>query len=189
MGLGELLLIAVGLSMDAFAVSICKGLELGHYRLKNAAIVGGYFGVFQAAMPLIGYFIGAQFAGVIAAYDHWIAFLLLAFIGGKMLADGLKKDTDAPMENAANALRMRNMLPVSLATSIDALAVGLTFAFLQVDVLPAITIIGITTLLLSMVGMKIGSLFGLRFRSQATMAGGVILILIGIKILVEHLGA
>ena len=188
----ELVLIAVGLSMDAFAVSICKGLVLDRATVKNAAIVGGYFGLFQALMPLLGYLIGAQFSSLIEAYDHWVAFFLLLFIGGKMIYECLRdrkagETETADAERGTDCLSIKNMLPYAIATSIDALAVGISFAFLKVDILPAILSIGFITLVLSMLGVKIGNLFGTRFKSQAELAGGVILLLIGIKILIEHL--
>ncbi len=184
----ELLLIAVGLSMDAFAVSICSGLSMKKASLKSAAIVGLYFGGFQAAMPLVGYLLGAGFADKITAFDHWIAFALLAVIGGKMIIESFKKE-DCPCGiEDATVLRPARMLPLAVATSIDALAVGGSFAFLQVNIAPAVSLIGITTLLFSMAGVKIGSVFGLRFKAKAEFAGGVILILMGAKILLEHLG-
>ncbi len=187
MQLIELFLIAVGLSMDAFAVSICRGLSMRRITLKKALIIGLYFGIFQAGMPLIGYFLGSQFAAYITSADHWIAFLLLAFIGGKMVKDSFDKEE----ENACppeEPLTVRNMLPLAVATSIDALAVGVSFAFLHVDILPAVGFIGATTLILSMTGVKLGQIFGLKFKSKAEFAGGCILILMGLKILLEHLG-
>ena len=184
MGFFELFLIAAGLSMDAFAVAICSGLSSREAVFKRAVIVGLYFGVFQAAMPLIGYLIGSQFADAISAFDHWIAFVLLLFIGGKMIFESFKKEDGKP---ADASLKLSRMLPLALATSIDALAVGVSFAFLSVDIVPAISFIGVITLLLSMAGVKIGSLFGTKFKSKAELAGGVILILMGVKILLEHM--
>lgn len=187
MSLLELLLIAVGLSMDAFAVSICSGLSMRKVTLRKALVVGLYFGGFQAAMPLAGYLLGSGFSHLITAYDHWVAFLLLGFIGGKMVRDGFSGD-DGCAECQEASLGLRDMLPLALATSIDALAVGVSFAFLQVRIIPAVSFIGITTLTLSMAGVKIGNVFGTRFKSKAELAGGVILILMGAKILLEHMG-
>jgi len=185
MGFLELFLIAAGLSMDAFAVAVCTGLSSRERLFKKAVIVGLYFGFFQAAMPLIGYLIGAQFADAISAFDHWIAFVLLLFIGGKMIFESFKKE-DGKVADAS--LKPSKMLPLALATSIDALAVGVSFAFLSVDIVPAISFIGAVTFLLSMAGVKIGSLFGTKFKSKAELAGGVILVLMGAKILMEHMG-
>ena len=177
--------LAIGLSMDAFAVAISKGLTMAKTTLKKALIVGLYFGIFQAGMPLIGYAVASQFAEMIVAVDHWIAFGLLSFLGGKMIVGGLKKE--APSEKETS-LGPKEMLPLAVATSIDALAVGVSFAFLHVDVLPAVLFIGITTFTLSAAGVKIGSLFGARFKSKAELAGGIILVLIGLNILLDHLG-
>lgn len=187
MSLLELFIVAVGLSMDAFAVSICKGLSLRTFRIKNALVVGAFFGVFQALMPLIGYFIAGLFADKINAFDHWIAFGLLVFIGVRMIKESFD-DACCEDEDPAVALRWSLMLTLAIATSIDALAVGVTFAFLSVNIWVSAFIIGITTFLFSFVGVKIGSVFGTRFKSKAEFAGGLILILIGIKILLEHLG-
>lgn len=181
----ELFLIATGLSMDAFAVSICKGLAMKRCTLGKAGIVGLYFGGFQALMPLIGYFLGVQFRDVITSVDHWIAFILLGVIGGNMIREAL--GTEA-CETADASLDVRNMLALAVATSIDALAVGVTFAFLQVNIVPAVCFIGVITFTLSAAGVKIGNVFGTRFKAKAELAGGVILILIGAKILLEHLG-
>lgn len=186
MSLMELFLIAVGLSMDAFAVALCTGLSLKKAGLRQAATVGLYFGIFQAGMPLIGYLCGSAFADTIKAYDHWIAFILLCIIGGNMIK-GAIGEKDCEMGGEAS-LRFRDMLPLAVATSIDALAVGISFAFLQVNVVPAVSFIGIVTLALSMAGVKIGNIFGARFRSKAEITGGVVLILIGLKILLEHTG-
>ena len=185
MSLFELFIIAVGLSMDAFAVAGCKGLSMRRATLKNALIVGLYFGVFQAAMPLIGYFLGVSLADQITAYDHWIAFALLAIIGGKMIYESFHKDADG--EDEGGEVTFQKMLPLAVATSIDALAVGVSFAFLRVSIFPAVTFIGVVTLTLSMLGVKIGNIFGAKFKSKAELAGGVILILMGTKILLEHL--
>lgn len=178
----ELLLIALGLSMDAFAVSICKGLSLGKLKLRHAVLVGLYFGGFQALMPLIGWAMGYRFEHVIESVDHWIAFLLLAVIGIGMIRESSKT------EELNGDLGFRTMLLLAIATSIDALAVGVTFAFLQVRIVPAAGLIGVTTFLLSAFGVYIGRAFGLRYKSKAELAGGIILILIGLKILLEHLG-
>ena len=184
MSLTELLLIAVGLSMDAFAVAICKGLALTKLRVRDAALVGLFFGGFQGGMPLLGYFLGYQFKDVIARFDHWIAFILLVIIGGNMLKDAF----DQEEESCDASLSFKNLAVLAVATSIDALAVGVTFAFWDVQIIPAVSFIGIITFLLSMVGVKIGNLFGCRYKSKAEMAGGIILILMGTKILLEHLG-
>lgn len=179
-----LFLIAVGLSMDAFAVSICKGLSVKKLSPKHALLVGVYFGGFQFLMPVIGYLLGFRFEHLITNIDHWIAFVLLAFIGGNMIKESFSKE-----ESCADAsFGFRTMLLMALATSIDALAVGVTFALLpDVDLGAAVGCIGVTTFLLSGVGIKVGSVFGGRCRSKAQLAGGVILVLIGTKILVEHL--
>lgn len=178
-----LFLIAAGLSMDAFAVSICKGLSVKKLSPKHALLVGVYFGGFQFLMPVIGYLLGFRFEHLITNIDHWIAFVLLAFIGGNMIKESFSKE-----ESCADAsFGFRTMLLMALATSIDALAVGVTFALLpDVNLGAAVGCIGVTTFLLSGVGIKVGSVFGGRCRSKAQLAGGVILILIGLKILVEH---
>lgn len=184
MGLIELFLMAVGLSMDAFAVSICKGLAMRKCTWIKAGIVGLYFGVFQAGMPLLGYFLGSQFRSVITSVDHWIAFILLGLIGAGMLKEAFNPEE----EEADESLDVRTMLGLAVATSIDALAVGVTFAFLQVKIIPAVSCIGVITFLISAAGVKIGHVFGARYQKGAQVAGGVILILLGVKILVEHLG-
>ena len=184
MGLGELFFIAVGLSMDAFAVAVCKGLSIRRLRPRHAVIVGLYFGVFQALMPALGYFLGSAFAEAVTQIDHWIAFLLLAAIGGNMIRESLRED-DEPCDPS---LGPREMLGLALATSIDALAVGVSFAFLRVDIAPAVTLIGCVTFLLSLGGVWLGHLFGARFKSKAEFLGGLVLILLGLKILLEHLG-
>jgi len=178
----ELLLIAVGLSMDAFAVSICKGLSLKELKPRHAALVGLYFGGFQALMPLIGWAMGYRFEHVIESVDHWIAFSLLAVIGIGMIRESRQT------EELNGDLGFRTMMLLAVATSIDALAVGVTFAFLQVRILPAAGLIGVTTFFLSALGVYIGRAFGLRYKAKAELAGGIILILIGLKILLEHLG-
>lgn len=189
MGIFELFILAVGLSMDAFAVAICKGLSLKKVCPRHMVIVGLWFGGFQALMPLIGYLVGAQFRESITAFDHWIAFVLLALIGGNMIREAFSKEEECDeCSDTDNSLHIRSMFPMAVATSIDALAVGVSFAFLKVEIVPAISFIGVITFLLSGLGVKIGSLFGLRFKSKAELAGGIILILIGLKILLEHLG-
>ena len=187
MSIFELLLLAVGLSMDALAVSICKGLALSKTRLRECAIVGLWFGFFQALMPTIGYFLGASFERYIAAFDHWIAFILLAAIGANMIRESFSKEPSP----AGAALSFRAMLSLAIATSIDALAAGITFAFFLNSIfsmLFAVSLIGLTTFLISAAGVKIGSIFGAKYKAAAERAGGIILILLGLKILLEHLG-
>lgn len=183
MGFIELLLIAVGLSMDAFAVSVCKGLSVKKVGVKHAALAGLYFGGFQFLMPVIGYLLGFRFESVIESIDHWVAFVLLAFIGGNMIKESFGK-----AEELNDDFGVKTMLLMAIATSIDALAVGITFAFLEVQILPAAGLIGVTTFLLSFVGIYIGNAFGTRYKSRAELAGGIILVVIGVKILFEHLG-
>lgn len=180
----SLFVIAVGLSMDAFAVSICKGLAMKKISLKKAAIVGLWFGGFQALMPLIGYILGSQFESYITAIDHWIAFALLSLIGISMIREALGEEDECQDDS----LSFKTMLVLAVATSIDALAVGITFAFLQVNIVSAVSFIGVITFLLSVVGVKVGNVFGIRYKSKAEFAGGLILIIMGIKILLEHLG-
>ena len=184
MGLIELFLIAVGLSMDAFAVSVCKGLAMPKCTFKKAAIVGLWFGGFQALMPAIGYILGAQFQEAIASIDHWIAFVLLALIGGNMIHEALDNDE----EEADASLDVKTMFLLAVATSIDALAIGITFAFLKVNIIPAVCFIGSVTFIISFAGVKIGNVFGARYKNKAEIVGGGILILLGLKILLEHLG-
>lgn len=184
MGLIELFFIAVGLSMDAFAVSVCKGLAMPKCTFKKAAIVGLWFGGFQALMPAIGYILGAQFQEAIASIDHWIAFVLLALIGGNMIHEALDNDE----EEADASLDVKTMFLLAVATSIDALAIGITFAFLKVNIIPAVCFIGIVTFIISFAGVKIGNVFGARYKNKAEIVGGIILILLGLKILLEHLG-
>lgn len=184
MDLIELFLIAVGLSMDAFAVSVCKGLAMPKCTFKKAAIVGLWFGGFQALMPAIGYILGAQFQEAIASIDHWIAFVLLALIGGNMIHEALDNDE----EEADASLDVKAMFLLAVATSIDALAIGITFAFLKVNIIPAVCFIGIVTFIISFAGVKIGNIFGARYKNKAEIVGGIILILLGLKILLEHLG-
>lgn len=187
MGIGELLALAVGLSMDAFAVSICKGLSMKKATLKAQAICGAWFGGFQALMPLIGFFLGALFADAIAAIDHWVAFLLLCVIGANMLKEAFGSDCDC--EEKANAdLGIKTMFVMAVATSIDALAVGISLAMAgDVNIFLAVVLIGITTFLFSAVGVGIGNVFGSRFEKIAQITGGVILIVLGLNILQEHL--
>lgn len=187
MGAWELVALAIGLSMDAFAVAICKGLALRSLRWGQCALVGLYFGAFQAGMPLIGYFLGVRFREYITSVDHWIAFGLLALIGAKMVHEALSKEEDES-GGGSGSLSPRVMLPLAVATSIDALAVGVTFAFLDVQIAPAAVSIGAITFAFSFAGVKIGNVFGSRFQKKAELCGGVILLLIGTKILLEHLG-
>lgn len=181
MTLLELFFIAVGLSMDAFAVAVCKGLSMKRLSLKKSLIIGCYFGGFQALMPFIGYYLGVNFKEYIVSFDHWIAFILLGLIGFNMLKEAEEEDEVNP------ALDFKTMIILALATSIDALAVGITFAFLSVSIIPAISFIGSVTFILSVLGVKIGNLFGVKYKSKAEIAGGLILISMGIKILIEHL--
>lgn len=184
MSLITLFITAVGLSMDAFAVSICKGLALKKIDLRKACLVGLWFGGFQALMPLLGYLLGSQFKQSVETIDHWIAFALLTLIGISMIKEALSKEED----KTDDSLSVRTMLLLAVATSIDALAVGVTYAFLQVDIIPAVSFIGIITFALSAIGVKVGNVFGVKYKSKAELTGGVILILIGVRILVEHLG-
>ena len=225
MGLLELFILAIGLSMDAFAVSICKGLALPKINLKSAGIVGLWFGAFQALMPLIGYLLGVNFRSYIVSIDHWIAFVLLALIGANMIKEALSDDDEeeeaeirnlkrgpeegtigvcsldscsisptgqVALSRADNGIKeilgFKTMFLLAVATSIDALAMGVTFAFLNVNIIPAISFIGVVTFTCSAIGVKIGNVFGLKYKSKAEIAGGVILILLGCKILIEHLG-
>ncbi|MCD2492948.1 manganese efflux pump MntP family protein [Lacrimispora sp. NSJ-141] len=183
MAIWELFLIAVGLSMDAFAVSVCKGLTMQKMCWKNALLAGVYFGGFQMLMPLIGYFLGTGFQDKIVHIDHWIAFILLGAIGANMIKESFSKE-----EEMDCSFGFRTMLLLAVATSIDALAVGVTFAFLKVNILMSVSLIGITTLCLSVAGVLVGNVFGSKYKSKAELAGGIILILMGTKILLEHLG-
>lgn len=189
MGIVELLLLAVGLSMDAFAVSVCKGLGMKKVSLKAQCTCGVWFGGFQALMPLVGFLLGTLFAAAIQAVDHWIAFALLALIGVNMLREALEKhDCDCCKESSAD-LSVKTMFVMAIATSIDALAVGISLAMAgNVNIVLAVVLIGVTTFLLSALGVKIGNIFGVRFEKKAQCAGGVILVLLGVKILLEHLG-
>lgn len=184
MGIIELIVLSVGLAMDAFAVAVCKGLSMSKMSWKKACIVGAYFGIFQALMPLIGYLLGINFQEKIASIDHWIAFVLLGAIGINMIKEAISKDK----ESSNDSVKFKDMLILAIATSIDALAVGITFAFLKVNILLAISLIGIITFVLSIIGVKIGNIFGDKYEKKAEFAGGTILILLGIKILLEHLG-
>ena len=187
MSLGELLIIAVGVSMDAFAVAVCKGLSIQKLKLRHALIVGLWFGVFQALMPTIGWLLGSAFADLITKVDHWVVFILLAIIGGNMIRESLHKDEDE-CEECNCSLAFGTMLMLALATSIDALAVGVSFALLNVNVLAVVLSIGLCTFLISTIGVKIGNVFGARFKSKAEFLGGAVLVLMGLKILLEHLG-
>lgn len=184
MGFAELLVLAVGLSMDAFAVSICKGLSIRELKPRHALIVGAWFGAFQALMPAAGWLLGSAFAGLIESVDHWIAFALLVLIGGGMIREAVAGEE----EDCDPSLSPMVMLMLAVATSIDALAMGVMFAFLRVDILWAVSLIGVCTFVISAAGVKIGNLFGSRYRSKAELLGGVVLVLIGVKILLEHLG-
>ena len=183
MDLLTLLTLAVGLAMDAFAVSICKGLAMREKVLKKGIIVGLWFGGFQALMPTIGFFLGTQFKDQITSIDHWIAFVLLGLIGINMVKEALSNDE----EQADDSIAVKEMFMLAVATSIDALAVGITFAFLNVHIVSAASMIGVCTFLISFVGVKIGNIFGTKYKSKAELAGGIILILLGFKILFEHL--
>ena len=179
----ELLVLSMGLSMDAFAVSVCKGLSVVRVRWRHMLICGAYFGFFQALMPLIGDLLGAGFSEMIRSVDHWIAFVLLGIIGGNMIRASLGEEEALPDDSFG----VRAMLPLAVATSIDALAVGVTFAFLEVDVLPAVGMIGAATFILSAIGVRIGGSFGAKWKNRAERVGGAILILIGCRILIGHL--
>lgn len=183
MKLWELFVLAIALAMDAGAVAICKGLSVNKVNPRQQATVGLYFGGFQAAMPVIGYFLGVQFQGLIQNIDHWITFVLLGLIGANMIREALGEG-----ESVDASFDFKTMLPLAVATSIDALAVGVTFAFLKVNIFVAVALIGIITFLISVVGMKIGNMFGCKYKTKAEMLGGVVLIFIGLKILLEHLG-
>ncbi|MDO4271048.1 MAG: manganese efflux pump MntP family protein [Eubacteriales bacterium] len=184
MGFLELFILAVGLSMDAFAVSVCKGLSVRALRPRHALITGAYFGGFQALMPLAGFLLGVRFQSLITSVDHWIAFVLLALIGLNMV----RESRECGEDSLSDSFSFGTMLPLAVATSIDALAVGVTFAFLQVDIVPAVCFIGGTTFVLSCAGLLVGRVFGAKYKSRAELFGGVVLILMGLKILLEHLG-
>ena len=184
MGIIEILLTGLGLAMDAFAVALCKGLSMKKFDKKKGIIIGLYFGIFQGMMPLIGYLLGTTFQSLITSIDHWIAFVLLGFIGGNMLKEAFSKDE----ETCNDKVDFKTMLPLAIATSIDALAVGITFAFLKVNIVIAVLSIGIITFIMSFIGSKVGNKFGTKYEKKAQLFGGIILILIGLKILLEHLG-
>lgn len=185
----ELFLLGIGLAMDVFAVSVCKGLGMRRLNKKQTLIIGLYFGGFQALMPLIGWLLGSQFQKYITSIDHWIAFILLSFIGGKMMIEAIREWNEEETVDVMDApLDHKNMLVLAVATSIDALAVGITFAFLDTPIIEAITIIGITTMVISIIGVVVGNFFGSRYKSKAEFIGGLILVLLGLKILLEHLG-
>lgn len=188
MGIVELLLIAVGLSMDAFTVSICKGLGMKKVNLKVAFVLALFFGGFQALMPLIGWALGSQFLWLISPIDHWIAFVLLAVIGGKMLWEALHDEEGEDDGKPADKIDLGEFFILAVATSIDALAVGISFAALAVDIMPSILIIGVVTFCFTIAGVFVGNFFGSRYEKPASIVGGVVLILIGLKILLEHLG-
>lgn len=184
MSLIELFILAVGLSMDAFAVSVCKGLAVPKAAARECSLAGLWFGGFQALMPTIGYFLGRSFTRYIESVDHWVAFILLAVIGGNMIRESLGSEEEC----SNGSMDPKEMFLLAVATSIDALAVGVSFAFLSVNIGAAVSFIGVITFVLSMVGVKVGSLFGAKYKSKAELAGGIILILMGLKILLEHLG-
>ncbi len=184
MGLIELFILAVGLSMDAFAVSVCKGLAMEHATWRRAVVPGLWFGAFQGLMPLLGWLLGSRFAQYITAVDHWIAFALLVILGVNMLREARSADDGA----ADASLGVRTMLALAVATSIDALAVGITFAFLEVAIVPAVCFIACVTFVISTLGVKVGALFGDRLQAKAEALGGIILIVLGVKILLEHVG-
>ena len=186
MGFFELFLIGIGLSMDAFAVAICKGLGMERINKRDTLLLALFFGGFQALMPLTGYLLGSRFASYIERWDHWIAFVLLAFIGGNMIRESREQEEEEAKH--CGSIRYRELFTLAVATSIDALAVGVSFAFLGVRIAPAVTLIGCTTFVLTLVGVWVGNLFGSCYKSRAELTGGIILILIGVKILLEHLG-
>lgn len=183
----ELLLTAIGLSMDAFAVAMCKGLNMQKLNGKHAVVIGLFFGGFQALMPLIGYLLGTQFAHLIENVDHWVVFALLAFIGIRMIIEAARGGEEEDC-GCDEKLDVKELTVLAFATSVDALAVGISFAFLDVDIVPSVLTIGVTTFLLSILGVAIGCKFGAKYRAKATLTGGIILVLIGVKILLEHLG-
>lgn len=183
----ELLLMGVGLAMDAFAVSICKGLAMRKVNKKQAVVIGLFFGGFQALMPFIGWLLGSQFESYITSIDHWIAFILLGFIGGKMIVEALKPEETVEIKEMDAPLDLKEMLLLAVATSIDALAVGITFAFLDYPIVEAISIIGITTFCISVGGVYVGNFFGNKYKNKAEFAGGLILVIIGLRILFSHL--
>ena len=188
MSIVELFLIGVGLSMDAFAVAVCQGLCMPKLNLRQGGVIALYFGGFQALMPLIGWFLGSQFAGYIQSFDHWVAFVLLALIGGNMVREALSPEEEETSCAVNSKLDHKKLFMMAVATSIDALAIGVAFAFMDVLILPAVSLIGCTTFCLSLVGVVVGNFFGSRYKKRAELTGGIILILRGVKILLEHLG-
>lgn len=185
LSIAELLILAVGVSMDALAVAICKGLSIQKLKLRHALIVGLWFGIFQALMPTIGWLLGSAFTELITSIDHWVAFVLLGIIGGNMIREAVSKKEDDEVDPS---LAFGAMLVLAIATSIDALAVGVTLALLNVNIIATVLSIGLCTFVISTIGVKIGNVFGMKFKSKAELLGGVVLILIGLKILLEHLG-
>lgn len=188
MGILELFLIGVGLSMDAFAVAVCQGLCMPKINWRYAAIIALFFGGFQALMPFAGWLLGSQFAGYIQSFDHWIAFILLALIGGNMVREALSPEEEEVSCAITTKPDYKQLFLMAVATSIDALAVGVTFAFFEVSIVPAISVIGCTTFCISLAGVAVGNYFGVRYKKRAEVTGGIILMLLGIKILLEHLG-
>lgn len=186
MGFFELAMIGLGLSMDAFAVSLCKGVESRRLTAKRALTVALFFGMFQAGMPLIGWALGRQFEQFITQYDHWVAFILLSVIGGKMIYDAVRGDACCDVKDSS--LCLRDLTLLAIATSVDALAVGITFAFFEMSILTAVGIIGVITFVVCLIGTVLGYQFGARYKNKAELAGGVVLTLIGLKILLEHTG-
>ena len=184
MSLIEIILLSIGLAMDAFAVAICKGLSMKKMNWKNAIIIALYFGVFQALMPVLGYFLGTTFENLVTSIDHWLAFILLVAIGGNMIKEAFSKDE----EGKDDRIDFKTMIVLAIATSIDALAIGITFAFLNVNIMLSVSCIGIITFAISLIGVKIGNRFGDKFQNKAELLGGIILIILGLKILLEHLG-
>lgn len=184
MGLLEIVVISFSLAMDAFAVSICKGLSMKKMNWKKAIIIAAYFGFFQAIMPIIGYFLGTTFANFVENIDHWLAFILLSVIGGNMI----KESTDDEIEKRNDNVNFKTMIGLAIATSIDALAIGITFAFLRTNIIFSVSVIGIITFIISLLGVKIGNKFGDKLQNKSELIGGVVLIIIGLKILLEHLG-
>lgn len=188
MSLLEVFVIGIGLSMDAFAASVCKGLAMKHIKWGQAFVLAIAFGVFQALMPLAGYFLGTQFASFVEPIDHWIAFILLSIIGGKMIWDGIHDEDEPETRDESSKLKASEVLMLAIATSIDAFAVGCSFAFVQVNIWAAVAIIGLTTFILCIFGVILGNKFGTRYNKPATILGGAVLVLIGLKTLLEHLG-
>ena len=185
MGTVELILIAVGLSMDAFAVALCKGLSLQKVRMRDVVLIAAFFGGFQAFMPFIGWLLGSRFEKYIQAFDHWVAFLLLLFIGGKMIVEAFQKTEE--QQRPLSKVDIRELFVLAIATSIDALAVGITFAFLSMPVAPSVLAIGVITFVLSLIGVWVGHVFGMKYKRRAELFGGIVLVFIGAKILLEHL--